>query len=263
MSIQDYTLAAENEKLEVRARIFDHQSKLFLNQFIRPGQKILEIGCGMGGATRMIARLLDNTGFIDAIDMNPAYVAYVEKKLDNDGYQNFTIRQQTAESLKGKNKYDVVYGRAVLHHIPTAKNVISELLNEIKPGGIIAFEEPILNTGFALPEVKDFNKLFDWYITLGKNKGCDYLVGAKLNLYFQTLGIKILDSQILQIIVRNQPERLAILELIDTLQKQFIDAKIATQDEIDRVKRSIRNIVESDHIFYAPQFCQILGQKYE
>lgn len=263
MSIPTYALSAENEKLEIRARIFDRQSKLFLNRFICPGQKILEVGCGMGGATRMMARLLDNTGFIYAIDMNPAYVTYVEKKLSSDGYQNFSIQQKNIASLHEKNKYDVIYGRAVLHHIPHAKKIINELLDALKPGGLIAFEEPIMDTAFAQPEVKDFPRLFDWYINLGKNKGCDYLIGKNLDLYFQSLEIKILESQIIQIIIRNQLEKDALLELVDTLKEQFLDSHIATESEIHRVKQNMKKMVRSDHIFYAPQFCQILGQKHE
>lgn len=264
MSIETYTLSAENEKLEVRARIFDRQSKLFLNQFIRPGQKILEIGCGMGGATRMIARLLDNTGFISAVDINPAYVSYVEKKLFNEGFQNFSIQQQNIQSLKEANRYyDVIYGRAILHHIPSAKKVIYELLDALKPGGIIAFEEPIINTPVAYPEVKEYLTLFDWYTKLGVTRNCDYLIGKQLALYYQELGIKILESNILQQIVRNQVEKNAMIELIDTLKQQLLDSNIAQENEIEEIRRGLEKMVHSDHIFYAPQFCQILGQKHE
>jgi hypothetical protein len=80
-----------------------------------------------------------------------------------------------------------------------------------------------------------------------------------LNLYFQELGINILESQIIQIIARNQPERATFLELIDTLQEQFIHSKVATLDDIHHIKHSLEKMIHSDHIFYCPQFSQILG----
>lgn len=261
MAHETYTLQGENEKLEQRARIFDRQSRPFLQRLISPGQHVFELGCGMGSATRIIAGLLDNTGSLSAIDVNPEYVQYVKEKLCQGGFQNVDIWQQDAQTIATESFYDLIYCRAVLHHIPDAKKVIDKLYNMLRPGGIIALEEPIMDTSITIPNNRNFTKLFDWYIQLGKLRNCDYLIGHKLPSYLQSSGMNVLESQIVQTMIALPQERQAIPDLIDTLKDQLIENKIASLAEIKTVKDDIEQITQSQNPIYNVQFYQIIGQK--
>ena len=98
----------------------------------------LEIGAGTGYFSLNLLR----AGTIEratATDISPGMLAALEENADRLGVEVRTAAAE-AETLPFPNEsFDLVFGHAVLHHIPDLEQAFSEFNRVLRPGGTVAF----------------------------------------------------------------------------------------------------------------------------
>jgi 2-polyprenyl-3-methyl-5-hydroxy-6-metoxy-1,4-benzoquinol methylase len=116
-----------------------------LTSHIRPGMKVLELGCGTGYFTKSLAL----TGAdVTAIDISPDLLEAARAGCKAANIR-FVIENAYAMSF-GADIFDTVVGSSVLHHLDVAQ-ALSELHRVLKPGGTLFFTEPnMMNPQIAL-----------------------------------------------------------------------------------------------------------------
>lgn len=103
---------------------------------LRPGMQVLEVGCGTGLFTAIMA---ERGAHILAIDLSPHLLEFARvKNLPTDLVQ---FREMRFEDSLDAGPYDAIVGSSILHHldIPQALRAMYHLL---RPDGVIAFAEP-------------------------------------------------------------------------------------------------------------------------
>ena len=116
-----------------------------LTSHLKPGMKVLEIGCGLGYFTKELAR----TGaLITAIDISPDLLNMARIEIKKN---NVIFKEEDAASLTfDDNSFDSIVGSSVLHHIDLDRS-LKEFHRILRPGGTIHFTEPnMLNPQVAL-----------------------------------------------------------------------------------------------------------------
>lgn len=98
---------------------------------------VLELGCGTGAYTELLAK----TGYrLTATDLIPEFVNLTSIKVKK--HKSVKVMRADATKLPFREKsFDAVVGNSILHHIPIEK-VLSEIWRVLKPGGRLAFTEP-------------------------------------------------------------------------------------------------------------------------
>jgi ubiquinone/menaquinone biosynthesis C-methylase UbiE len=109
---------------------------------LKPGERVLEVGCGAGHlTTRLAARGVDIVG----IDANPnaSAIAGTDR-----------VRTMQAESLAFANdSFDVIVSVHAIEHIPGLEGALDEMARVLRPGGRVMFiypAEPIMGL-YAIP----------------------------------------------------------------------------------------------------------------
>jgi ubiquinone/menaquinone biosynthesis C-methylase UbiE len=134
---------------------------------IKPGMRVLEIGCGSGAYTTFVARTVGPTGKVEALDIQPAMLKQLEKKLalpEHRDIRNITTYVASAYDLPfDDGTIDLVYMIAVLYEIPDQEKVLAEIKRVLKPEGILAVTEflpdpdyPLMKTVVRLGERNGF-----------------------------------------------------------------------------------------------------------
>lgn len=107
---------------------------------IRPGQKVLEVGCGTGYFTTSAAKLVGDSGLIHAIDVYPPSIECVSKKIRDAHVINVKLTNADAmdSGLPGSS-FDLILLFGV---IPAPVLPLDRLLPEmhrlLKPKGALA-----------------------------------------------------------------------------------------------------------------------------
>ena len=121
---------------------------------IKPGMRVLEIGCGSGAFTTYVARAVGPTGVVEALDIQPGMLDQLEAKLAKPAFQdiqNITLHQADAYHLPFEDSdLDLVYLITVLPEIPDQGRALAEIDRVLKPGGILAVGELLFDPDYPL-----------------------------------------------------------------------------------------------------------------
>jgi 2-polyprenyl-3-methyl-5-hydroxy-6-metoxy-1,4-benzoquinol methylase len=99
------------------------------------GKKVLEVGCGMGLHTELMARA---GALVTAIDISPTSIAATRTRL---ALKNLDARVEEgdAEDLTSSDEFDFIWSWGVLHHSSRTGRVLHNLFRALKADGQIRF----------------------------------------------------------------------------------------------------------------------------
>jgi SAM-dependent methyltransferase len=100
--------------------------------------RALEIGAGTGYFTLNLLRA-GVIGDAVATDISPRMLQALERSAAELGEHVETAACEAAELPFGDDSFDLVFGHAVLHHLPDLDAAFREFRRVLRPGGLIAF----------------------------------------------------------------------------------------------------------------------------
>ena len=118
---------------------------------LRPGETVLDLGCGAGIDTLLAARSVGPTGRAIGIDMTPEMVARARANAEAAGFANVEVLEGMIEALPLPDaSVDVAVSNGVLNLSTRKSRVLAETLRVLRPGGRVAIADLVLDQ--ALPE---------------------------------------------------------------------------------------------------------------
>ncbi len=109
---------------------------------LKPGQKVLEVGCGPGFFTIPAAKMVGDEGIIYAIDVHPLAIKRVQKKIKRERIKNVTpILGNAADTGLPDRSIDLAFLFGLQYIAGGLENVVSEMRRILKPEGVLSFEK--------------------------------------------------------------------------------------------------------------------------
>jgi ubiquinone/menaquinone biosynthesis C-methylase UbiE len=121
-----------------RRRIF---TRLAAESGARPGDRVLDIGCGSGHLTRVMAGAVGPAGTAHGVDPSTETIAHARQLTH---LANCTFADGIAEALDAADgTYDVVVTSLMLHHLPEElrPTAVGEMFRVLRPGGSVLIAE--------------------------------------------------------------------------------------------------------------------------
>jgi ubiquinone/menaquinone biosynthesis C-methylase UbiE len=111
------------------------ERRLLGHAVVRPGEHVLEVGCGEGGNLRLLS--VDRPGTV-GVDLSRSKVRWASKTL---GAGAFLCSDAVRLPFRD-GAFDVVLCRDVLHHVRAKQDVVAELFRVCHPDGRVIVIEP-------------------------------------------------------------------------------------------------------------------------
>lgn len=116
---------------------------------VRPGAMALDVGCGGGHLSFLLAGLVEQ---VVACDLSQAMLQTVTAEADRRGLRNVVTRQMSADNLDfPAESFDVVATRYSAHHWQHWRAGLHAMRRVLRPGGLAVFADVIAPED-ALPD---------------------------------------------------------------------------------------------------------------
>ena len=103
----------------------------------RQGDRVLDIGCGRGAATSLLARAVLPAGAVDAIDISPAMVEHTRAFLAAQGYDARAEVMDAGDPGLPASSYDLIASSLVLFFLPDPAAALARWVSLLANGGRI------------------------------------------------------------------------------------------------------------------------------
>lgn len=120
---------------------------------IQPNQQIIDVGCGIGGAARMLAEVFQCQ--VTGVDITPSYIetAIALSQLVKLDHKTHFIIGNAINLPFGESKFDIVWTQHVQMNIENKRLFYREMQAVLKVGGYLLYYDIFLgeNTNLKLP----------------------------------------------------------------------------------------------------------------
>jgi ubiquinone/menaquinone biosynthesis C-methylase UbiE len=179
-----HALGGEPERLRLMSDILDASSRFHLERLgLGRGWRCLEVGAGNGSLSAWIADQVGPEGLAIATDLNPDLLKDASgKHLEIRGFD-------VVDEEPPDGPFDLVLGRALLHHLPQRRDVVAKMARWVRPGGWILLQEPdFYPTGTVEPEEQ--RRFWQGFLKWAEQHRIDYFVGRKIAPWLQEEGLE-------------------------------------------------------------------------
>ena len=122
---------------------------------LRPGEVVVDLGCGGGLDVFLAARKVGPTGKAVGIDMTPEMLDRARANAEKQGLANVAFYQATIDDLPlADASVDCVISNCVINLAPDKEAVLREIARVLKPGGRVAVSDIALKKPLP-PEIGD------------------------------------------------------------------------------------------------------------
>jgi ubiquinone/menaquinone biosynthesis C-methylase UbiE len=175
----------ECERLELQARLANIQGHL-RHLPVSPNSRVLDVGCGSGSMSRLIARSFPQAEVI-GVDVREQYLDFARARARDEGIRNLTFQSGDVFALPFPDaSFDLVWSKYLLQWLREPRNALAEMKRVTKPGGFVVSCDYV---GFGVehyPTAPDFaREISDVMAAL-----VDVNIGRKVAPFMISLGFR-------------------------------------------------------------------------
>ena len=106
---------------------------------IKPGDKVLDVGCGTGDLTLTAEKYAGASGAAHGVDASPEGIDIARRKAKRSGSKTVFEVGLIEKIAYPDTTFDVVISRLVIHHLPDdlKRQAFAEIFRVLKPGGLL------------------------------------------------------------------------------------------------------------------------------
>jgi ubiquinone/menaquinone biosynthesis C-methylase UbiE len=132
------------------ARLAPCTERFFREAGIGTGHRVLDLGSGVGDVAMLLAQIVGSSGEVVGVERDPRSIARARARVLEAGLRNVSFTQSDVSQVASNKPFDAVVGRFILMWLRDPASVLRQLSLLVRPGGLVAFQEPSWAPVFAL-----------------------------------------------------------------------------------------------------------------
>jgi ubiquinone/menaquinone biosynthesis C-methylase UbiE len=200
---------------------------------VREGMTCIDVGCGGGHVTRMLAEMVGPSGRVVGIDFDAVKLAAAAAEIERAGMRNIEFRTADVLTWREPSTYDVVFGRFILSHLPESARVLANMRDALRTGGVVVLEDIDFSGGFCHPDNDGYRRYCELYCAVVHRRGGDADLGKRLYSMMCAAGLHDAHVRVVQPVhTGRQPGKALALSTLQNIVSSVLSESLATETEL-------------------------------
>jgi len=158
---------------------------------VRPGMRVLDLGCGPGFVSLELAERVGATGEVVALDEARHWTEWLALQAKERGLANVrTVCARIQQADLQEQSFDLVFSRWVFSFLRDPGAVATLVARFLVPGGVLAIEDYNHEGVSVFPESEGFRAVVRATRALYKTSGGDQFVMGRIPAIFAAAGLE-------------------------------------------------------------------------
>ena len=239
--------AAELERLQLQARVLEPDAEAMLDQIgIQPGWRCIDLGCGAMGILGPLSQRVGASGQVVGLDMDAKLLAAARALVEGEGWNNVELVEGDAYHTQlERASFDLVHVRFVLAPVGRDSELINEMYELTRPGGLMVIQEPDGASWNCYPSHPTWDRLKEVILTAFARGGGDFNAGQRTYGLLRQAGLE--DIKLRASVVPLPPGhpylRLPI-QFATSLRPRILDEGLLFEPELDEAIAECERIAQ-------------------
>lgn len=202
---------------------------------IKPGERVIDLGCGPGGVLHLLGKHVGPTGSVLGLERSPHFVEMARRFVADHALSHVEVREGDAyDTGLERASFDGAHMRLVLVNVPEPQRIVREMVALVRPGGWIASFEADFVAHFCEPPLPAWERLLNSYIRYSAAQGIDLFIGRCTHRLFREAGLTDIHVDAVHHVYPLGHDRRPMLhEFINNVRDKMIDQGFVTQDGLE------------------------------
>ena len=253
----DYVLGSTNretERLDIQSKIFETSTLETLKRAgIKNGMRCLDLGCGTGGTTMLMAKLLGKRGHVTGIDYSADRIRICKRRAYEKHRGNLEFLRGNVYDTKFEDStFDFIVSRFLFQHLKDPVKALQEMKRISRKGGIIVTEEFAYSSWLTYPLEPKVDRLRKSYMKLARLHHLDPLIARNLYRLFLRVGLRPnIEAYAVCVPMQNNFYKIVTL-LAEVIRGDLIKNTISSKTEFNEMHERLEKFAENPngHLLY-------------
>jgi ubiquinone/menaquinone biosynthesis C-methylase UbiE len=239
-------------------------SAAYLIPHLRPGQHVLDVGCGPGTITIDLAQLVA-PGNVVGIDNEPAPLGPALTEAQRQGVRNVSFAVGDVYQLNYPDTtFDIVHAHQLLQHLMEPVAALEEMRRVCKPGGLVAARDADFTAMTWYPLDARLDRWLDMYQRVARSNCAEPDAGRRLLCWARAAGFDEITSSATAWCFATSEERAwwgglwADRVTSSALAGQALDRQLATREDLQDMAIAWRHWAEQNDGWFAVLHGEVL-----
>ncbi|MDI7861969.1 methyltransferase domain-containing protein [Rhizobiaceae bacterium n13] len=268
MGEPDLYLLGRNKAEEMRlkrqiANLAPESDAQFERIGIRPGERVLDLGCGPGGVLHLLGKRVGPSGSVVGIERSPRFVQLAQRFVADHELPQVEVREGDAyDTGLSRHSFDGAHMRLVLVNVPEPERIVGEMVSLVRPGGWIASFEADFLSHICDPPLPAWSRLIDTYAAYSAAHGIDLFIGRRTHRLFRAAGVvDIRLDAVVQIYPPGHDRRPILLDFITNVSDKLIEGGFISREQFGEDKKAVeRHIANPEVMVSSETFYRLCGR---
>jgi ubiquinone/menaquinone biosynthesis C-methylase UbiE len=208
--------------------------RLLVDAGIGLGMRVIDVGCGRGDVSFLIARLVGELGQVLGVDRDARSLAVARERARELNLSRVTFAEGDFRALSPEHgQFDGAAGRRVLMYQPDPVEAIRRLADALRPGGLVVFQEhdssmvPARLTPLPLHE-----RVHEWIWRTVEREGANVHMGFDLASVLEQAGLTV-ERVRAEAIVQTPKSHYAVGPIVRAMLPRIVQQGIASEEEVN------------------------------
>jgi ubiquinone/menaquinone biosynthesis C-methylase UbiE len=251
------------ERLNLLARVMLPTTSQLLNAVgINSGMRCLDVGCGGGHVTLLMARLVGPEGKVVGTDMDGEVIALAREDARAAKLDNVEFRRADAAMCQATGEYDLVYARFLLSHLSEPERCLEAIVRACNVKGAIVLEDIDFSGSFCYPTCAAYDRYTRLYQDIVKRRGGDANIGPKLPGMLRKVGAENVLVNVIQPTHLEGEGKLMASITMQRIADSVISERLAAESEVQQIITELNDAaVDSETVMSLPRVFQVWGRR--